>query len=77
MSLCNFFYNTIVEKNGESLCTEAQKLYESQPSTSRKYPMSMETHWEEDISFPKRTQHKQGSTYANFTFYFNIVYFVY
>lgn len=39
--------------------------------------MSMETHWEEDISFPKRTQHKQGSTYANFTFYFNIVYFVY
>jgi len=42
---------------------ESQKLYESQPSTSRKYPLSMETHWEEDISFPKKIPHKQGSTY--------------
>jgi len=41
--------------------TDAQRLHESQPSTSRKYPISMETHWEEDISFPKKT-HKQGST---------------
>lgn len=40
---------------------ESQKLYESQPSTSKRYPMSMETHWEEG-SFPKRTPHKQGST---------------
>ncbi|CAH1714206.1 unnamed protein product [Aphis gossypii] len=53
---------TKVEKNGESLYMESQKLYESQPSTSRKYPTSMETHWEEDISFHKRTPHKQGST---------------
>lgn len=53
----------IVEKNGDSSCTESQKLYESQPSTSRKYPMNMETHWEEDISLHKRTPHKQGSTY--------------
>lgn len=53
----------LVEKNGESVCVESQKLYESQPSTSRKYPLSMETHWEEDISYPKRTAHKQGSTY--------------
>jgi len=51
---------------------ESQKLYESQPSTSRKYPTSMETHWEEDISFHKRTPHKQGSTYAFYTVYSNI-----
>lgn len=48
---------------------EAQKLYESQPSTSKKYPMSMETHWEEDISFPKRIPHKQGSTYGHFIYF--------
>lgn len=54
----------IVEKNGETLFMESQKLYESQPSTSRKYPISMETHWEEDISFPKRIPHKQLSTYV-------------
>ncbi|VVC24664.1 Hypothetical protein CINCED_3A004663 [Cinara cedri] len=53
---------TKIEKNGESfLCMESQKLYESQPSTSKRYPMSMETHWEEG-PFPKRTPHKQGST---------------
>lgn len=55
---------------------EAQKLYESQPSTSRKYPMSMETHWEEDISFPKKTPLKQGSTYAYFRFSFVLIYMV-
>lgn len=61
-----YFCKILVEKNGESLCTDSQKLYESQPSTSRKYPVSMETHWEEDISFPKKTPYKQGSTYVTF-----------
>lgn len=54
--------------------TESQKLYEPQPSTSKKYPTSMETHWEEDISFRRRTPHKQGSTYVDFNMQYVLKY---